>query len=418
MNKAYTVEILGVGTELLLGNVANTDAKDLSVMLSELGINVFWHTVVGDNPERLTDAVNIAKNRADIIITTGGLGPTCDDLTKVVLAKAFGLELEYNQEAVDRMTEHFAVINRPMTENNLQQAYLPEGCTVFQNLWGTAPGCAFKAEDTIVIMLPGPPRECNAMFKHCAMPYLKSLSDDTIVSHNIRIFGMGESSVEYELRDMMNELSNPTLAPYAKEGECMLRVTAKAHDEETAEKMMVPVIEEVSKILGNVIYGIDSESLEETAFGLMLEQGKTLAVAESCTGGLLTKRITDLAGASKVFVGGMTVYSNKSKSLMLGIDPALIEEKGAVSEEVAREMAAKSREKLGTDLGIGITGIAGPETDGRNEVGVVFVALATKDEVFCNRFTLGKNRARIRLSAANNAFDMIRRYLTNLPLKD
>ncbi|MGE4353681.1 MAG: competence/damage-inducible protein A [Oscillospiraceae bacterium] len=416
MNKVYTAEILGVGTELLLGNILNSDARDISVMLSELGINVYWHSVVGDNPARLTEVVEIAKKRADIIITTGGLGPTCDDLTKQVLAKAFGLELEFNQEAADRMREHFTVLGKEMTDNNLQQAYLPEGCTVFQNYWGTAPGCAFKAEGCIVLMLPGPPRECNAMFRHWAMPYLSALSDETIVSHNIRIFGMGESSVEYALRDLMNELSNPTLAPYAKEGECMLRVTAKAHSEEEAEKMMVPVIAKVREVLGSVIYGIDANSLEETAFGLMKEQGITLAVAESCTGGLLSKRITDMPGASQVFLGGFIVYSNMSKSKLLGIDPKLIEDKGAVSEPVAREMASRAREKLGTDIGIGITGVAGPETDGRNDVGVVYIALATKNEVYCRRFTLGKTRERVRLAAANNAFDMIRRHLTGLPM--
>ncbi len=416
MNKVYTAEILGVGTELLLGNIVNTDARDISVMLSELGINVYWHSVVGDNPERLTESVEIAKKRADIIITTGGLGPTCDDLTKVVLARAFGLGLEFNEEAAERMRQHFAVLNKPMTENNLQQAYLPEGCTVFQNLWGTAPGCAFRAEGCIVLMLPGPPRECNAMFRHCAMPYLRSLSDETIVSHNIRIFGMGESSVEFKLRDMMNEMSNPTLAPYAKEGECMLRVTAKAHNEAEAERMMEPVIEKVRGVLGSVIYGIDSESLEETVFGLMRDRGVTLAVAESCTGGFMAKRITDMAGASKVFLGGATVYSDASKASLLGIDRALIAEKGAVSEEVAREMATKVREKLGADIGIGITGVAGPDTDGRHEVGEVYIALADKDGVYCRLFTLGKTRERVRLAAANNAFDLIRRRLTGLPM--
>lgn len=417
MSKAYTVELLGVGTELLLGNVANTDAKDLSVLLSELGLNVYWHTVVGDNPQRLSDAVAIAKSRADIIITTGGLGPTCDDLTKNVLAAAFGLELEYNEIAAQRIRDHFAVINKPMTDNNLQQAYLPQNCTPFQNLWGTAPGCAFTGEGKIVMMLPGPPRECNAMFRHCAMPYLRSLSDETIVSHNIRIFGMGESSVEHVLRDMMNEMQNPSLAPYAKEGECMLRVTAKAHDEATAEEMMQPVIEKVREVLGSVIYGIDSDSLEETTFGLLLEHGKTLAIAESCTGGFLAKRLTDMAGASKVLLGGTTVYTDAAKATLLGIDADLIASHGAVSEAVCKEMAVKMREVLGADIGIGITGVAGPDTDGTHEVGDVFIALADSETVYCNSYTLGKNRARVRLAAANNAFDMIRRYLCDLPMQ-
>ena len=417
MNKTYTVEIMGVGTELLLGNIVNTDARDISVMLSELGINVYWHSVVGDNPQRLKESVEIAKNRADIIITTGGLGPTCDDLTKQVLSECFGLPLEFNQEAADRMREHFAVLNKPMTENNLQQAWLPKGCTVFQNLWGTAPGCAFKSGKNIVMMLPGPPRECNNMFRHCAMPYLRGLSDETIVSHNLRIFGLGESAVEFKLRDLMNELTNPTLAPYAKEGECMLRVTAKAHNVEEAEKMMVPVIERVRDIIGDYIYGVDSESLEETVFTLMKEKGVTVSVAESCTGGFMAKRITDMPGSSQVFPGGVVVYSDEAKAKLLGIDPALIAEKGAVSEEVAREMAVKVREKLGADIGIGITGEAGPEASGSHPVGDVYIALADEGGVYCNLYTLGRTRSRVRLAAANNAFDLIRRRLTKLPME-
>ncbi len=417
MSHVYTAEILGVGTELLLGNIVNTNARDISVMLSELGINVYWHSVVGDNPQRLRQVVDIARERADIIITTGGLGPTCDDLTKQTLAACFGLELEFNQEAADRMRRHFAVLNKPMTDNNLQQAYLPVGCTVFQNLWGTAPGCAFKSGKNIVLMLPGPPRECNAMFRHCAMPYLRGLSDETIVSHNLRIFGLGESAVEFKLRELMNELTNPTLAPYAKEGECMLRVTAKAPTEAKAEAMMVPVIERVRGVIGDYIYGVDADSLEEAVFGLLKEKNVTFSVAESCTGGFMAKRITDLPGASGVFPGGVTVYSDMAKAALLGIDAELIAEKGAVSYEVAVEMACKVREKLGTDIGIGITGVAGPDTDGRHEVGDVFISLADAQGVYCRMFTLGKTRARVRLAAANNAFDLLRRRLSGLPME-
>jgi nicotinamide-nucleotide amidase len=417
VSKVYTAELLGVGTELLLGNIVNTDARDLSVMLSELGINVYWHSVVGDNPQRLRQAVEIARSRADIIITTGGLGPTCDDLTKQTLAECFGLEMEFNQEAADRMREHFAVLNRPMTENNLQQAWLPVGCTVFQNLWGTAPGCAFKSGDNIVLMLPGPPRECNAMFRHCGMPYLRSLSDETIVSHNLRIFGLGESAVEFRLRELMNELKNPTLAPYAKEGECMLRVTAKAATEAEAEAMMVPVIERVRGVIGDYIYGVDAGSLEEAVFELMKEKGVTLSVAESCTGGFVAKRLTDIPGASQVFPGGVTVYSDMAKAKLLGIDAGLIAEKGAVSYEVACEMAVRVREVMGTDIGVGITGVAGPDTDGRHEVGDVFISLADESGVYCRLYTLGKTRARVRLSSANNAFDLVRRRLSGLPME-
>jgi nicotinamide-nucleotide amidase len=279
---AYTAEIIGVGTELLLGNIANTDAQDVSKALSEIGINVYFHTVVGDNPERLKQAVAIARKRADIIITTGGLGPTCDDLTKQTLAEAFGKKLVFNENEAAKIRDFFEsrLHNMKMTENNLQQAYLPEDCVIFDNGVGTAPGCAFKSGGTHVLMLPGPPKECREMLEHCAMPYLKKLSDAEIHSHNIHVFGQGESAVEAQLVDMMNALENPTLAPYAKDSEVLLRLTAKAASKEEADNMMAPVLEKVQSILGDIIYGIDTDSLENTVIGLLKEQHKTLAVAE------------------------------------------------------------------------------------------------------------------------------------------
>ena len=233
---SHIAELIAVGTELLLGNIANTDAQMISQGLSELGIHVYYHTVVGDNPARLRSAVEIARRRADILITTGGLGPTCDDLTKQTLAQVFGRELVFDEPSAQRIRSYFQRLHpdRPMTENNLQQAMLPEGCTICANDWGTAPGCAFEAEGVRVIMLPGPPRECRAMFTHRALPYLRALADGTIVSRTLKIFGMGESSVEALLRERMNAMTNPTLAPYAKEGEMELRITAKAPTEAMA----------------------------------------------------------------------------------------------------------------------------------------------------------------------------------------
>ena len=416
MQKPMVAEIIGVGTELLLGNTANTDARDLSEMLSALGINVYYHSVVGDNPERLQGVVNIAKKRADIIITTGGLGPTCDDLTKQVLAESFGLKLYYDEQEAEVIKSFFArrLRGAKMTENNLQQAWLPEGCTVFRNDWGTAPGCAFFAEDTHVVMLPGPPRECRAMFQYCAVPYLKTLSDSEIISHSLRVFGEGESSVEDRLRDMMNALTNPTLAPYAKEGEVMLRVTAKAGSREEAEEMIAPVIETVKERIGELIYGIDVESLEQCVFDLLSERSLTLATAESITGGMLSKRLTDIPGASNVFPGGFVTYSNESKNKLLGIPMELIEEKGAVSQEVAVKMAESARELLGADFGIGITGYAGPNVGEKGDVGVAFAALATETGSFVREMRLGMGRERIRTMAVNNCLDMLRRYLTGL----
>jgi nicotinamide-nucleotide amidase len=416
---AYTAEIIGVGTELLLGNIANTDAQDVSRALSEIGINVYFHTVVGDNPERLKQAVAVARARADIIITTGGLGPTCDDLTKQTLAEAFGKKLIFNEDEAAEIRDFFEkrLHNMEMTENNFQQAYLPEGCTIFHNGCGTAPGCAFESGGTHVLMLPGPPNECRAMLAGCAVPYLKALSDAEIHSHNIHIFGKGESAVEARLRDMMLSLENPTLAPYAKDSEVLLRLTAKARSRDEAEVMMAPVLEKVRQILGDIIYGVDTETLENTVVMLLKEKNRTLSCAESCTGGLLSKRVTDIAGASSVFFGGVTTYATFSKTSILGVDAGLIREKGVASREVAEQMALKVRLLFGTDLGVGITGIAGPDSDDSGRApGTVFVALATAQNVWCRDLSLNFDRARVRTAASNHALDMIRRHLTGLPI--
>ncbi len=419
-NKAYNAEILSVGTEILLGHTTNTDARDISLMLSEIGINVKYHTVVGDNPERLADCIEIAKSRADIIISTGGLGPTCDDLTKVILAKSFGLELQMNEDEKSCLYDYLTNkgYSKEMTENNLQQAMLPAGCTVFHNDCGTAPGCAFEKDGKIVVMIPGPPKECNAMFRTSAIPYLRSLSDEKIISHSVRVFGMSESAMDQLFRDEMNSMTNPTMAPYAKEGDCLLQITAKAKSVEEAEEMMKPVIEHVCDVLGDIVFGIDVDCVEERVFQLLKEKNMSFSAAESCTGGELAKRFTDIPGASEFFLGGVTTYTNGAKAKLLGIDPALIEEKGAVSYEVAKLMAENVREKLGSDMGVGVTGLAGPDGDGVHEVGTVFVSLATKDGTFVRELHVGNRRTRsyIRRVSGNYIFDMMRRYITGLPV--
>ena len=412
---SHTVELLAVGTELLLGSIANTDAQELSRELSALGLNVYYHSVVGDNPGRVKKAVELAKSRADILITTGGLGPTCDDLTKQVVAEAYGKKLEFNEDCARSIRDFFANSQMVMTENNLRQAWLPEGCTVLNNRWGTAPGCAFQCGDNFVIMLPGPPRECIPMFREEAAPWLMGLSEGVIRSRTLRVFGMGESRVESILGKRMDELTNPTLAPYAKEGEVELRITAKAADPETAEALIAPVEAEVRETLGDLIYGADVSSLEEVILGLLKEQGVTLGTAESCTGGLIAKRITDLPGASSVLMGGIVSYTNEVKTRVLGVAPELLEEKGAVSAEVAVAMAKGARRVLGCDLAVSATGVAGPDRDDRgNPVGLVYVALADEENVWVRKLELGgaiARRDRIRTLAANHALDMVRRRL-------
>lgn len=415
MSKSYDTEIISVGTELLLGHVTNTDARDISEMLSKIDINVKYHTVVGDNPERLRKCVETAKSRADIIITTGGLGPTCDDLTKQILAEAFGLRLVENKAEREGLYDYIRY-GKKFTDNNFTQAMLPEGCTVFHNNCGTAPGCGFEKDGKIVVMIPGPPKECNAMFRASALPYLRKLSEELIVSHSVRIFGLGESSVDDIFAEEMNRMTNPTMAPYAKECDCLLQITAKAKSVDEAEKMIAPVMEHVMQRLGDVVYGVDVECIEESVIKLLREKNMTFSAAESCTGGELAKRFTDMPGASAFFKGGVVTYTNEAKAKLLGIDPALIEEKGAVSYEVAKAMAENVRALLGTDIGVGVTGLAGPDGDGVHEVGTVFVSLAVEGETFVKELHTGDMRTRsfIRRMAGNQIYDMMRRWLSGI----
>ncbi len=411
-------EILSVGTELLLGTTVNTDASELSLMLAEMGVNVYWHSVVGDNPGRLREAVALARSRAELIITTGGLGPTCDDLTKTVLAEAFGLSMEYHPEEEAYIRARLAASGRPFTDNNLQQAWLPVGCHVLHNDWGTAPGCAFETGGVTVVMLPGPPHECCNLFRHVARPWLAARVADggAIVSRNLRIFGIGESDMEARLRPRMLAMQNPTLAPYAKEAEVLLRVTAKAASEAEAAALCEPVVESLRQELGGYVYGVDEPSLEALCLRLLTERGMTLAAAESCTGGLLSKRLTDVPGASAAFLGGAVTYTESVKERLALVPAETIERHSVVSREVALAMAHGIRENLAADFGVGITGLAGPDGDGVHPVGTVFIALSAPDGAFCRHMRGGEGRSRNRLMAVNHALDMIRRYLTGLPV--
>ena len=413
---SHTAELIAVGTELLLGNIANTDAQMISQGLSQLGINVYYHTVVGDNPQRVRQAVDIARGRADILITTGGLGPTCDDLTKVAVAQAFGKELVYHEPSAQRIRERFAQRGTPVTENNFQQAMVPEGCTVLDNDWGTAPGVAFQAGGTHVLMLPGPPRECAMMFRHRALPYLQKLSDGVIASRTVKTFGIGESAAEALLRDLMNALHNPTLAPYAKPTGTELRITAHAPTREEALRLIAPVEERVKAILGDKVIGVDVDSLEEVCFALLKDRGLTVGTAESCTGGLLAKLLTDLPGSSAVFRGGVVSYTNGVKAGLLGVPQDLLDRYGAVSPQVAEAMARGAKAALGCDIALSTTGVAGPDADDRgNPIGLVYLGLAWGDQCQVTEFHAGPvERERVRRQAAQTALDLLRRHLTGL----
>ena len=415
MKKSFDTEILCVGTEILLGHITNTDARDISEMLSKIGINVKYHTVVGDNPERLRRCVEIAKKRADILITTGGLGPTCDDLTKQILAEAFGKKLVKSEREEQGLYEYIRT-GRGLTPNTYSQALVPENCEIFHNQWGTAPGCAFEAEGKHVLMFPGPPKECVPMFRHYALPYLKKLSDEVIVSHSLQIFGIGESAVDDLFADEMNRMTNPTMAPYAKECDCLLQITAKAGSEAECEAMIAPVAAHVREKLGELIYGEDIECLEEAVMALLQEKKLSFAAAESCTGGDIARRFTELPGASAFFKGGVVSYTNEVKTALLGVDAQLLREKTAVCREVAAAMAEGVRERLCTDLAVSVTGLAGPDGDGVHEVGTVFIGLAAPDGTWVRETHMGTFRTRsyIRRMAGNHAFDMMRRWMRGL----
>ena len=412
-----SAEIIAVGTELLLGNIVNSDAQMLSRQLSELGIDVYHHTVVGDNPERLKDALTIARDRADIIITTGGLGPTCDDLTKQTIAEMFGKKLILHEDIVRELEEFFRYLDpeHPMPRNNIQQAMLPEGCTVLANSCGTAPGCAFESGESVVIMLPGPPKECETMWHTGARPYLEKLEDSVILSRNIMLFGRGESSIEEQLRPMMLSMKNPTLAPYAGGGIIRLRVTAKAKSVSDAEAMLAPVVDELCRTLGSHVFGVDIDGLEYAVVDALRRRGLTMAAAESCTGGLISKKITDVAGCSDVYLGSVTAYHNSVKTGLLSVAADTLERFGAVSKETALEMARGVRRATGADIAVSTTGIAGPGGGTPEKpVGTVYIALSTPDGDFCRLINARGDRERVRAMSANHALDMTRRYLTGL----
>ncbi|MEA4824824.1 MAG: competence/damage-inducible protein A [Clostridiaceae bacterium] len=406
------VEIIAVGTELLLGEIANTDAQDISAGLAELGFSTLYHTVVGDNPDRLRDVLRRALDRADILITTGGLGPTYDDLTKEICAETFGLPLELHQPSLERILSRFRAMERPMTPNNEKQAMLPRGCTVFPNDWGTAPGCAIEQNGRHLLMLPGPPRECAPMFRHCAMPYLAALSGSAIHSDWIRLFGIGESAMEDRLRPLMESSVNPSLAPYAKEGECLVRVTSRAANDRAAAAQNAPYVKAVCDLLGDFVYGVNVTSLEQVVVRAFSAAHRTLACAESCTGGLLSKRITDIPGASSVFLGSAVTYANDAKVRLLGVSPATLAAHGAVSAETAVEMAAGVHSLFSADIGVAITGIAGPASDDTAKpVGLVYISVSSPSGVTTRELRFSGDRSRIRHAAASTALDMLRRLI-------
>lgn len=412
-----TAEILAVGTELLMGQIANTNAQFISQRLAELGISVYFHSVVGDNPVRLEETLKRALERSDIVITTGGLGPTKDDLTKEVIANTMNRKLVFHEEIFEQVREFFMRKHRVMVKNNEKQAYLPDNSLIIPNPNGTAPGCIIEEGNKAVIMLPGPPKEMQPMFNDTVFPYLKQKTGLVLVSKMLKIFGIGESEMESRLIDLVEKQSNPTIAPYVSQGEVTVRVTARCADREEATKLLSPVVNEIKKRLGSFVYAEDGESLEEVVFKLLRENKLVAATAESCTGGLLAGRITSLPGASGVFERGFITYSNQSKVDELGVRQETIDKFGAVSRETALEMVNGLRKKTSAQVCISITGIAGPNGGTPDKpVGLVYIGVSVGDRVVCQSFELMGNRERIRNDACMRALDIVRRLIMGLEI--
>lgn len=416
MNNVKTAEILCVGTELLLGDIVNTNAAFLSQRLAELGICVYRQTSVGDNVHRLKEALESALASADLVITSGGLGPTYDDLTKETVAEYFGKRMEMHLPSLERIRLYFRQTGREMTANNEKQAMMPVGATIFENEYGTAPALAlYDAErNKTVIMLPGPPGELIPIFNEKVLPYLSERTSGAIVSKNVHIFGIGESAVEEKIRALMTESENPTVAPYCKEGEVRLRVTAKAANNAEAEKLCDETVAKLySSEIGKYIYGTDIGTLEQALVKLLSDKGLTLACAESCTGGLIGERITSVSGSSAVFMGGCITYTDEIKEKLLGVSRETLCMYGAVSSQTAIEMARGARMRLGTDIAVSATGIAGPSGGTADTpIGTVFIGLSANGHEEVRRLSLSPSRSRdyIRTVSASNAIDMALKY--------
>ncbi len=405
-----TVEIIAVGTEILLGNIVNTNAAYLAEKCASLGLSCYHQDVVGDNEERLADTLKLALSRADIILLSGGLGPTQDDLTKEVAAKVCGRQLYLHEPSKEAIRQFFAQRNLEITENNWKQAMVPEGCIVVENPGGTAPGIIIKENGKHVVLMPGPPGELIPMFEHSIMPYLAGLQSGVIYSQTVKICGVGESKAESMVEDLVEAQKNPTIATYAKIGEVHLRVTATAADEKEAKKLVKPVVKELKGRFGNHVYTTDNEvTLEKAVVDLLTANKLTACTVESCTGGMLSARLINVPGVSEVFKSGYVTYSNKSKRRLLGIKKNILMKHGAVSEQIAREMAKSAASLAKTDVSVSTTGIAGP--DGGTEekpVGLVYIACNVCGRVTVRECHFHGGREKIRESTVAAALSLMR----------
>lgn len=405
-------EIITIGTELLLGNIINTNAAFLSEQLAELGIDVFYHTTVGDNYRRLKEAIQLSLERSDLVITTGGLGPTSDDITKDVVCDVTKRKPVLDRQVLEKINCFFKSIGRKMSPNNVKQAYIPEGGITVNNSNGTAPGIILETGKKIIIMLPGPPSELKPMFTEKIKPFLRKKSELKISSQTIKLIGIGESTVEHILKDIIENQTDPTIATYAGEGEVKIRLTTKSSTDIFQEESFKKIMSEIRKRLGEFIYSYQDLPLELVTARYLMASPCTLSVAESCTGGKISSLITSIPGISKSFKGSIISYSNEIKERVLRVKRETLENFGAVSRETAIQMARGVMEVCESDIGLAVTGIAGP-TGGTaaKPVGLVFVSLCTEDSINCWEHRFYGDRKKIQTYAAKNALNHLRLFL-------
>ncbi len=408
-------EIVTVGTEILLGNIVNTNSAYLAVECANLGLTVYYQSVVGDNEERMKAVIRTALDRSDVVILTGGLGPTEDDLTKEVTAEVMGMPLvedAHSRERIERYMKEYKKNNsqRRITSNNYKQALVPEGALVLDNHNGTAPGLILEKDGKIAILLPGPPVELKPMFTEEVYPYLRKKQPEIIYSQVVKICGIGESQVAEDIQDMIQAQTNPTIAPYAKVGEVHLRITAKASDEKEGKKLIKPVVRELKRRFGRNIFATEAEkTLEEAVVDMLRDQQLTLALAESCTGGEIAARIVNGPGASQVFTHGFVTYSNRAKRKCLGVKKATLKLEGAVSAKCAKEMAKGGCNAAEADICLSITGLAGPDGGTKETpVGTVFMGCCYNGKVVTREFHFTGNRTKIRQQATAHALAFLR----------
>jgi nicotinamide-nucleotide amidase len=403
-------EIISVGTEILLGDIINTNAQYLAKRLADLGIFVYFQTVVGDNPKRLKSALSIAFSRSDMVIATGGLGPTKDDLTKEVSAKFFRKKLFLHEESLKRITEFFEKRGLPLNPGNIKQAYIIEGSKVIPNDWGTAPGLILEDKGKILILLPGPPREMIPMFENYVVPYLLRFQKCILYSKVLRVCGIGEGHMEEKIMDIIENQKNPTIAPYAKDGEVILRITARAKNEESAKKLIEKVEEKIKERIGEFIYGEGETSLEEVVINKLIDKNLTIAIAESCTGGMLTSRLVNVKGASKVLIESIVAYSNEAKIKLLNVSEEILKNYSPISKECAMEMAKNIAISSGANIGLSVTGIAGPDGEMQEKpIGLIYLGLFKNGDLKYKELKLSGDRQRIRNMATIYALDFLRR---------